>query len=421
MARHLNRREILTGSLVTLLPSYGRNSSAQEKLLDYQKNLEELNQILKKPVLNVSILKSPLIIESIDLLRLNKVYLLRIGTKDGIESFSVPHSSKMQDVFPLFLRRIAPFFVGKDARNLETLLEELYRYQSNYKLQGLAFWVGVAAIEMGILELLCKAAEIPIANLFGKQLKTRIPVYYASGNRGNTPAHELKHLTRLVEQSGVKALKFRVGGRMSKNKDSLEGRSETLIPLVRKEFGDKMVLYADSNSSYDVKEAIRIGRLMEVNNYGFFEEPCEFDDLWSTKNVANLLEIPIAGGEQEYSLHRWKWMIANRALDIVQPDLHYGGGFIRATKVARMAESAGMKVVPHMSGGGLDYLHVAQFASFTPNIGDYMEFKGSTTIPVTCETSSLMCKKGVVTCPTGIGFGVTIEKKFIRSAKKITI
>src|SRR6185369_10232474 len=127
------------------------------------------------------------------------------------------------------------------------------------------------------------------------------------------------------------------------------------------------------------------------------------DDLWSTKEVADALTIPVAGGEQEFSMHRWRWTIENRGLDIVQPDLHYGGGFIRATQVARMAAAAGMSVVPHMSGGGLGYLDVVHFASFTPNIGPFMEFKGNADLPVECATSSLRCEKGVVRCRAGTG------------------
>ena len=207
---------------------------------------------------------------------------------------------------------------------------------------------------------------------------------------------------------------------MSRNADSLPGRTEALIPRVRAAFGDEMTLYADANSSYDAREAIRMGRLMEEHGYGFYEEPCEFDDLWSTKEAADAVTIPVAGGEQEFSLHRWRWMIANRAVDVVQPDLHYGGGLIRATKVARMAAAAGMLVVPHMSGGGLGYLDVVQFASFTPNIGEFMEFKGDTDLPVECPTSSLKCEQGVVRCPAGPGFGVTIDPAFVKKAVRVS-
>jgi L-alanine-DL-glutamate epimerase-like enolase superfamily enzyme len=77
---------------------------------------------------------------------------------------------------------------------------------------------------------------------------------------------------------------------------------------------------------------------------------------------------------------------------------------------------AGLKVVPHMSGGGLGYLDVVQFASFTPNSGEFMEFKGNTDLSVTCSTSSLKCERGVVRCPAGPGFGVTIDPDFVKKA-----
>src|SRR4029450_13644378 len=105
-------------------------------------------------------------------------------------------------------------------------------------------------------------------------------------------------------------------------------------------------------------------------------------------------------------MHRGRWRIGNRGVDIVQPDLHYGGGFVRATLVARMAALAGPKVVPHMSGAGLGYVDVVHFASFTPNAGPFMEFKGNAGLPVVCNTSNLKSTKGVVRRPSGPGCGV---------------
>ena len=137
--------------------------------------------------------------------------------------------------------------------------------------------------------------------------------------------------------------------------------------------------------------------------------------------MADALTIPIALGEQEFSERRFAWCIENRAMDIVQPDLHYYGGFIRSTRVARMAAAAGLQVVPHMSGGSLGYLEVVHFASFTPNIGPFQEFKGNADIPVECETSSLKAEKGAVKCPTGVGWGVKIDPEFLAKAKKVTV
>lgn len=378
-----------------------------------------LEQVLAKPVLRTDFVRDPLRISSMELLLKDRSFLVRTRTTDGLEVITVPHQAKLAETWPIFLKRVAPFFKGKDARDLESLLRGVYRFRSNYKLQGIALWPAVAAAEMALLELMGQAAGRPLADFFGGSRQRDIAVYYASGNRGNTPAAEIEHLRKLVAGSGVQAIKWRAGGRMSRNADSRPRRTEALIPRVREAFGPDMTIYADSNSSYDAAEAIRIGRIMEEHEYGFFEEPCEFDDLWSTRRVADALSIPVAGGEQEYSLHRWKWAIAHRAVDIVQPDLHYGGGFVRATQVARMAAAMQMPVVPHMSGGGLGYVDVVQFASFTPNIGPFMEFKGNTNLPVTCPSSSLRCEQGRVRCPLGPGLGVNIDPAFVKASRVV--
>jgi L-alanine-DL-glutamate epimerase-like enolase superfamily enzyme len=381
---------------------------------------EQLIRACEAPVLRVEGLTSPVKIASMELLKNGRNFLVRVRTTGGEEGLSVPNAMRLIDSYPIFLRRVAPFFVGKDARQLEPLLWELYRAGDNYKFQGLALWVCVAAAEFAILDLLGKLAGKSIGDLLGGVKRREIAVYRASGTRGNTPEAEIEDLKKLIEETGAKALKYRLGGRMSKNADSLPGRSERLIPLVRKTFGPEMTLYADSNSSYDPRKAIEIGRLMEAENYGFFEEPCRFDHFEETKEVADALRIPVAGGEQEYSEYNFRWMIRHRAVDIVQPDLHYYGGFIRSLRVARMADAAGMLCTPHMSGSGLGHLDVAHFVSCMPNPTAFHEFKGNAQIPVSSATSSLKCENGMIRVPSGPGFGITIDPDFIRRAEKVT-
>src|SRR5262249_34757027 len=118
------------------------------------------------------------------------------------------------------------------------------------------------------------------------------------------------------------------------------------------------------------------------------------------------------GGEQEFSEYRFRWTIANRGLDIVQPDLHYHGGFIRSMRIARMAHAAGLLCTPHMSGSGLGYLDAAIFASVIPNPVPFTEIKGDTDIPVKSDSSSLKCENGEVAIPTGPGFGITVDPGF---------
>lgn len=411
---NLDRRSFLAASLGGIALS----GSAAARQVD----AEGIDEAAARPVLRTDGrgFDKPVEIASLELLRNGRNFLVRARSLDGAEGIGVPNSMHMVHLYPVFLNRIAPFFLKKDARRLEPLHWELYRHHDNYKYQGLALWVCVAAAEIAVLDLLGKVSGRSVGDLLGGVRRREIAVYRASGNRGNTPEEEVEYLKTIVAQSGAKALKFRLGGRMNQNVDSLPGRTEKLIPLVRETFGPAMTLYADSNSSYDVKEAVRIGRIMEEYDYAFYEEPCRFDHLHETKAVADALKIPIAGGEQEFSEDRFRWMILNRGVDVVQPDLHYHGGFIRSIRVARMAHQAGMLCTPHMSGSGLGYLDAALFAAIIPNPTPFTEFKGNAEVPVTSETSSLKCENGLVTIPSGPGFGITVDPAFVRGAVKVT-
>ena len=382
---------------------------------------KQLRRIDANPTLRSKFLRDSIVIKSVELLHHKSTFLVRIRSEDGAESVTAPNSLRLKDCYPIFNSRVGQFFVGKNACNIESLLDELYRFKSNYKWQGLAFWVCQAALEMGVLDLIGKVRGVPLGELFGKVRQRDIAIYRASGNRRNTPEQEANVLGRFITQTGAKAVKIRIGGRMKRIEDKISGRTEKLIPHIRKALGDKVTLYADSNSSYKVKDAIRIGRLLEENNYAFYEEPVPFDHLWETKQVAEALKIPVAGGEQEYSMRRFRWAIANRAMDIVQPDLHYNGGFIRGVRVAKMAEAAGMTCTPHMSGSGLGYINVLHFASFVPNITAHQEFKGESDIPCKSKSSSLKAKNGIVVCPNDPGMGVEIDPDYVKKAKLVTL
>jgi len=375
---------------------------------------KKLDAILSKPVLKKELFSTPVIIESLELLRFNNNFLCRVRSKDGAFGISVANNDQMKSLYQVFVNRLQPFFIGKDARNLEILLDEVYVYQSNYKMQNLALWVPLATIEFAILDMLGRMAGKSIGQLIGEIHNPRIAVYQANGERGISPELTIEHLIKEVGESKAKALKFKAGGRMSHNFEEPEGRTEKLIPLVRKTFGDKMVIYADSNGSYTANEAIRIGRIMEEYKIDFYEEPVPFDWYEETKEVADALSIPIAGGEQEPSLHMFRWLIANDALQIVQPDMFYFGGMVRSMKVARMAHAFGKQCTPHISGSGLGYLYMMHFVSAIPNAGPYHEFKGfNNELPFECKTSSLTSDDGVVTVPSEAGLGIEIDAGYI--------
>jgi L-alanine-DL-glutamate epimerase-like enolase superfamily enzyme len=390
--------------------------SRPDEKIDYS----TLDEILARPVLKKELFPDPVIIETLELLRFNDNFICRVRSTGGAEGIAVGNNMQMVSLYPVFTGRLQPFFPGKDARDLEKILDEVYVYQSNYKLQSLALWVPLATIEFAILDMLGKMAGKPMGELIGEICHPEIAVYQANNFRGKTAQESIEGIKRQVEETQARAVKFKIGGRMSNNADYPPGRTEKLIPLVRKTFGNQMTVYADSNGSYTADEAIRIGKILEEYKIDFYEEPVPFDWYEETLEVANALTIPVAGGEQEPSMHNFRWLIARNALQIVQPDIFYFGGMIRSVKVARMAEIYGKPCVPHISGSGLGYLYMMHFVSAIPNAGPFHEFKGfNNEIPLECKTSDLASNNGVVTVPSGPGLGVEIDPEFINRHKPV--
>jgi L-alanine-DL-glutamate epimerase-like enolase superfamily enzyme len=378
---------------------------------------EDLVRAAEAPVLKLDALTSPVIIDSVDLFRRGPDEFVRVRTRDGAEGVSLTNS-RGSYLFPILQQLIVPYFVGKDARDLETHLWEVYRYRDNYKLQGLAFWSPLAWMEFAILDLLGRIANRPIGQLLGTIVRHEVPFYVASGRRDSTPEQEVEYLLRLLDETQAKAVKFRVGGRMSRNADAMPGRTERLIPLARRTLGDNIDLHADSNSSYDPPEAIRVGRMLEEVRAVYFEEPCRFDELEPTRRVADALTIPVAGGEQEYSQWRFQWMIRNRGVDIVQPDLHYYGGLIRSTRVARMAALAKLPTTVHISGG-FGFVYMLHFASYTPDIGRYQEYKQGLERYGDWFDPPLEIRNGALTVPSGPGVGIRDVADLLKDARQL--
>src|ERR1700679_1684245 len=146
-----------------------------------------LDAILKEPVFNRSLFPDPVVIQSVELLRNKKEYLCRIRSQDGREGISVSNAQQMDALYPIFVKRIAPFFIGKDARDIEQLIPAVTVYESNYKAQGLAIWVPIATVEFAILDMFGKMSGRPIGMLISDKIYNHsISVYQANGERDIT-------------------------------------------------------------------------------------------------------------------------------------------------------------------------------------------------------------------------------------------
>ena len=362
--------------------------------------------------------KTPVKIAKIDLLKVGKEYFVEVTSTDGVKG--ICRTKQMEDYIAILLRRVVPTFIGKDARDIETLIDDVYT--ANYKLAGQAFWCPVAYVEQAIFDLLGETAKLPVGELLGGVIRKEIPVYLSGSGRDTTAEAEVDVYVRGIAETKAKAVKFKIGGRMSRNLDTYPGRTETMMKLARKRLGDNIVINADANGSYNAAKAIEVGRLLQDLNVNFYEEPCPWEELGETKKVADALKIKIAAGEQDASLWRFLWMMENKVVSIVQPDLNYNGGFVRALRVARMAKKFGLPIVPHNTQTGASAVNIIQFASAVENIGGFMEFphRGNEK-KESWYTPEFKIRNGTITVPTTPGLGIQFDPAYFAKAEKVTV
>ena len=124
-----NRRNLiscaLAGGLAATWPRSCHGSRTREpdsgtKRSDYAR----LDEILKEPVLKKKLFATPVIIKTLELLRYKGSFLCRVRSSDGAEGMSVGHNG-MNSLYPIFTSALKPFFIGKDARDLNLLLRSL--------------------------------------------------------------------------------------------------------------------------------------------------------------------------------------------------------------------------------------------------------------------------------------------------------
>jgi L-alanine-DL-glutamate epimerase-like enolase superfamily enzyme len=415
----MKRRQFITnttgGLAAVSLPfvSFGEEKAADRLISRYQK----LDEILRQPVLKKELFPAPVIIDTLELLQYKNSYLCRVRSRDGSEGISAAHND-IAFLVPVFLRKLQPFFIGQDARELDLILEKVYNYQFNFRYNGISLGIPLATIEFAILDMLGKMAGIPMGQLIGDLHNREVGVYAATEFREKPIEEHFALIREAVARYDVSAIKMKIGYMFAGSKNihdpGLPGKSEKMIPWLRKEYGTGWTLYADSNGYYGVEEAVKIGKLLEEHGYAYFEEPVMYDHFEEIKQVADRLTLPVANGEQDQSFTNFRWLIANDGIEIVQPDNYYFGGFIRSMKVARMAHAFGKLCTPHMSGGALGYLYNIHFVSVLPNAGEHHEFKGlDTHIPFECPTSPLKVVNGRISVPTGPGTGINIDPEFI--------
>ena len=381
---------------------------------------KEFGNTYPSPILDIqSIIKIPIIIQQIEILESVGQRFIIVSSKDGLQGITVLNF-RMEFLLPILQKMIQPFFIGKDAREIEMILDTIAHDRGVYKYSGIPLFNCIGQIEIAVMDLLGKAARIPASDFFGKRIRTEIPIYVSSLTRETSPEEEVENLQKQLSETGAKAIKVKVGGRMSRNADAAPGRSEKLIPLLRKVFGEELTIYADANSSFDADEGVKMAAFLEEHGVAIFEEPCYWEDYASNRKVAaSLKTMKMAGGEQDTSYLRWKDIAESKVYHILQPDLYYNGGLIRAFYVEKLAMANGLTIAPHSPKDDPLAAPFFQFASVSPILEGYQEFPGGKKKYPEWYYPHFDIENGFVKVPAGPGLGLDYDTSIFQNSKII--
>jgi len=319
-------------------------------------------------------------------------------------------------VDPQFIPAIKQYLVGKDPFDVEQHAAAL-----RYYVLGIPYR-GVAGVDIALWDIIGKASNQPLYKLWGGGRDKVIP--YASMMLLSTPEERADLATRLADE-GWKAIKLRL------HHESMKEDLRT-VEKVKAAVGDRMTIMVDANQAqssgpwqpgvlWDYHRAAETTRELDKLGIYWLEEPrprYAFDEL---ARLNDMVDMPIAGGENNPGLHEFVEMLEKNVYDLLQPESMVMGGITALRKVGVLAEAHGKKLVPHHGGGNIGVIAHLHLVASWPH-APFMELLNDPPIADYRHKFSIMAnapqvdREGYLHVPQGPGLGVEIDRDLIETS-----
>ena len=293
---------------------------------------------------------------------LAKQVLVRIDTDGGLtgwgEAFAYGAPLAVCNVID---EQLGPLLVGEDASRLEAHLDRLQRVMMVWGRRGLGMFA-IAGVDLALWDLAGKALGVPVWRLLGGRAQPRVRAYasllrYAS-------ASDVGRVASAIAAHGYTAIKL--------HQTDVES-----VAVARDAVGDDVELMLDTNCPWTVEQAIAMARRLEPLGLRWLEEPVwPPEDYRGLARVRAATSIPVASGENEATAFGFREAFEVGGMDIAQPSVTKVGGLSEMRKVAVVAASANVTVVPHSFYYGPGLAASIHFAVATPGV-PYVEFPGA--------------------------------------------
>ena len=327
---------------------------------------------------------------------------------------------------------LTEMLLGADPLQVEQLWERLYVGSAMNGRRG-AVINAIGAIDMALHDLRGKALGKPCHALLGEPVREAV-VPYASlqPEVSDFDAYRESLVAWAVEakRRGFTAAKAEVtlsGPYAHSGLREPYERATEVIGAVRSAVGEDFVLMVDCQYAFpDADQCLAVINEWRDFDLFFVETPLPSDDLAGYARVATEQPIPIAAGEWLTTRFEFSQLIEQGRIGVAQPDIGRVGGLTEAARVARLAGSAGLPVVPHLWNTGISIAAAVHLAAVTGHC-PYIEY-----LPAELCESALrrellstepVMHDGVIPVPAAPGLGIEVNRealdRFAEAARRV--
>jgi len=244
-----------------------------------------------------------------------------------------------------------PFILELNALDHEVIWQQMYLRSLDYARRGVLL-AALSAIDIALWDIKGKYFNLPVYSLLGGK-KNEFIRPYATGlyfSNGRDSKDKLVEEANSYKEQGFQGIKMKVGLGIAKDTE--------YVKAVKKAIGDEVELMIDSNHAYSLKEALQLCNRLKDVNISWFEEPVSPEHYSDYRQLRERTNIPISGGECEYLRYGFLQLFEHQSVDIAQPDICAAGGLTEVKRIAAMANTFGVELIPHGWGTGVA-LHAA--------------------------------------------------------------
>jgi L-alanine-DL-glutamate epimerase-like enolase superfamily enzyme len=368
---------------------------------------------------------------------------LEIETDEGLTGLGESFRGA-QAVEAVVHEQVAPYLLGKDARNIEGVSHHLMNPYVGFGSSS-AEIRAASAVDMALWDLMGQRHGVPMYVALGGAVRDSIRVYNTcagysyntSGARraiGNDDAtagpyddqiaftRDAGALAESLLSEGYTAMKiwpFDVysdasGGHMI----SLSDLNAGLEPFrkVRRAVGNRIDVMCEMHSLWTSHAAIRICRALEEFNVFWAEDPIgKMNDVAALADLRRQTRTPICASETLGGVVPFRDLLAGDAVDVVMLDLSWCGGMTQARKIAALAEAYARPLAPHDCTGPVALMAGLHLALHAPTaIFQEVVRAALSTWYRELVTSLPEIRDGMALAPQGTGLCTKLDPAVVR-------